>query len=128
MIIAELASQFPLSTGQLFGVAAVIASFAAFLFALKGVLSAKAAASHHAGGIASPSHLSPRKLPAESQPQKQALPAPPDSSIVVVIAAAVAAVIERPHRIVAISAPSEALVQFWSLEGRRQIYSSHKIR
>ena len=123
MILAELASQFPLSTGQLFGVAAVFASFALLLFELKGVIRAKAAASVPPVAIAPPQ---PQK-PAETQPEKQVLPTPPDPSMVVVIAAAVATVIGKPHRIVAISAPSEALVHFWSLEGRRQIYSSHKV-
>lgn len=50
----------------------------------------------------------------------------------IVVAAAAAVAIGQPHRIVAVSRPKaphvESLMQIWSMEGRRQIYSSHKIR
>jgi hypothetical protein len=58
----------------------------------------------------------------------------PSAEVLVVIAAAVAATFGRGARITGVAAvkppaPSvEALMQQWSVEGRRQIYSSHQIR
>jgi hypothetical protein len=50
----------------------------------------------------------------------------------VLASAAVAAVIGRPCRVLSVSKPKapvvDNLMQVWSMEGRRQIYSSHKIR
>ncbi len=52
--------------------------------------------------------------------------------IMAVIAAAVHTVVREPHKITAIQNPKtpsvELLMQTWSIEGRRQIYSSHKVR
>jgi hypothetical protein len=47
-----------------------------------------------------------------------------------VIAATVSEILKQPHRIVGVkNAPSvETLMQHWSMEGRRAIYSSHKFR
>ncbi len=53
-----------------------------------------------------------------------------ESEIVAVISAAIAAVLGRPHRLVAVQ-PSPAAVPYlnvWALEGRTQIFHSHKIR
>ncbi|MFA7232511.1 MAG: hypothetical protein WC076_00210 [Terrimicrobiaceae bacterium] len=54
----------------------------------------------------------------------------PDPKILAIIAVAVSEVLGQPHRIVAVKkAPSvESLMQHWSMEGRRAIYSSHKFR
>lgn len=60
------------------------------------------------------------------------IPAIPEGispEILAVIAAAVAAQLGSRARIAAVQAPSvEMLMQQWSLEGRRQIYSSHQLR
>ena len=53
-----------------------------------------------------------------------------DSELVAVISAAVAAVLDRPYRLVSvepITAPVPHL-NVWALEGRTQIFQSHKIR
>jgi hypothetical protein len=53
-----------------------------------------------------------------------------DSEIVAVISAAVAAVLDRPYRLVSVQpavAPAPHL-NVWALEGRTQIFQSHKIR
>jgi Na+-transporting methylmalonyl-CoA/oxaloacetate decarboxylase gamma subunit len=56
----------------------------------------------------------------------------PPEMLTAVIAAAVHAMVKQPARIVSISPvrpPSvERLMQQWSLEGRRAIYSSHNFR
>ena len=52
------------------------------------------------------------------------------AEIVAVIAAAVAAVLDRPYRLVSVQpvpAPVPHL-NVWALEGRTQIFQSHKIR
>lgn len=53
-----------------------------------------------------------------------------DSQLVAVISAAVAAVLDRPYRMVSVqpvAAPVPHL-NVWALEGRTQIFQSHKIR
>jgi hypothetical protein len=53
-----------------------------------------------------------------------------ESELVAVISAAVAAVLERPYRLVSVQpvvAPVPHL-NVWALEGRTQIFQSHKIR
>jgi hypothetical protein len=78
------------------------------------------------------------------KPAASLSPAPPgretpgyglDPQRVAVIAAAISTVIPQPFGILRItSLPEkqdysvEALMQIWSMEGRRQIYDSHKIR
>ena len=55
-----------------------------------------------------------------------------EPEILVVLSAAVAAVLRNDHRIVAVSVSTNMSstdpTLLWSLEGRRQIYSSHRIR
>lgn len=53
-----------------------------------------------------------------------------DPKILAILAATVSEVLQQPHRIVGVKkAPSvERLMQQWSMEGRRAIYSSHKFR
>jgi len=53
-----------------------------------------------------------------------------DSEIVAIIAGAIAAVLDRPYRILSVQplpAPAPHL-SVWALEGRTQIFQSHKIR
>ena len=74
----------------------------------------------------------PAATPRE-EPDEEALaePAPGlDPKILAIIAATVSEVLTKPHRIVAVKkAPSvESLMQHWSMEGRRAIYTSHKFR
>jgi hypothetical protein len=57
-----------------------------------------------------------------------------DSESLAVLAASLSVVLGVPFRIKSVSeyrppqAAVENLMQYWSLEGRRQIYTSHKIR
>lgn len=63
---------------------------------------------------------------AASEASATTVPAAPESAREVpipVIAAAVAAVVDQPHRVVEIKPVSIA----WSLEGRRQLLTSHKL-
>lgn len=64
---------------------------------------------------------------AEEEPEA---PQGVDPKILAIIAATVSEMIQQPHRIVGVKkAPSvERLMQQWSMEGRRAIYSSHKFR
>ena len=53
-----------------------------------------------------------------------------ETEIVAVISAAIAAVLDRPYRLLSVQ-PSPAAVPYlnvWALEGRTQIFQSHKIR
>jgi len=53
-----------------------------------------------------------------------------ENVIVAIISAAIAAVLDRPHRLLSVQ-PSPAAVPYlnvWALEGRTQIFQSHKIR
>ena len=54
-----------------------------------------------------------------------------EPEIVAVISAAVAAVLDRPYRLVSVqpwAAPPVPHLNVWALEGRTQIFQSHKIR
>ena len=53
-----------------------------------------------------------------------------ESELVAVISAAVAAVLDRPYRLVSVQPASAAVphLNVWALEGRTQIFQSHKIR
>lgn len=53
-----------------------------------------------------------------------------DPKTLAIIAATVSTVLQKPHAIVSLKkTPSvESLMQQWSMEGRRAIYSSHKFR
>jgi hypothetical protein len=73
----------------------------------------------------------PEEQPAAAAPAAPAEAGPPPE-VFVVIAAAVAATLGRNARITAVHAAppaaSAAVMPQWSLEGRRQIYSSHQVR
>ncbi len=57
-----------------------------------------------------------------------AAPAPGiDGGVVAAIAAAVAVVIRCRHRIIAVQ-PESSAQHAWSIEGRREIYLSHRVR
>ena len=80
-------------------------------------------------------HPSPQSAPAPelqvARPEAHpAAPAGVDPKIIAIIAATVSEVLQKPHRIVSMKkTPSvESLMQQWSMEGRRAIYSSHKFR
>lgn len=62
--------------------------------------------------------------------EEPAPPQGPDPKIMAIIAATVSEVLGQPHRIISIRKPPsvESLMQQWSMEGRRAIYSSHKFR
>ena len=56
-----------------------------------------------------------------------------DPQMIAVIAAALSTVLHQPYRITKMEAKQqdysvESLMNIWSMEGRRQIYDSHKIR
>jgi hypothetical protein len=53
-----------------------------------------------------------------------------DSELVAVISAAIAAVLDRPYRLVSVEPAAAAVphLNVWALEGRTQIFQSHKIR
>ena len=54
-----------------------------------------------------------------------------EPELVAVISAAVAAVLDRPYRLVSVqplTAPPVPHLNVWALEGRTQIFQSHKIR
>ena len=82
-----------------------------------------------AGQFAAATHPDPPLIETQIAPDS-AGPRALDPKILAIIAVAVTEVLEQPHRIVAVKhAPSvEALMQRWSMEGRRAIYSSHKFR
>lgn len=114
------------ATGQpLFGnvwlaLLAVLAGIAIFL-ALIALLGRWLAATHPEP---------PPRLVAKAVVNESALLRP---ELVAVIAASVAATLGRRARVAAVQLAShppsvEALMQQWSLEGRRQIYGSHKVR
>jgi hypothetical protein len=54
--------------------------------------------------------------------------APPPAEVLAVIAAAVHTALDQPARIVAVDEVKGAPNGVWSLEGRRQIFSSHRVR
>lgn len=79
----------------------------------------------------SPAVESEPKPPGKDQPEGiPAIPPEVDPKILALIAAAASEVLQKPHQIVSIKkTPSvESLMQQWSMEGRRAIYSSHKFR
>ena len=45
-----------------------------------------------------------------------------------VITAAVAAVVKGPHRIVSLEMPGLPPLNLWSIEGRRAVFHSHRLR
>jgi len=54
----------------------------------------------------------------------------PDSEIVAVIAAAIAAVLDKPHRLLAVEriVMPDLHLNVWAFEGRVQLSMSHRIR
>jgi hypothetical protein len=58
-------------------------------------------------------------------------PAPVEGELLALIAAAVAVVVGRPHRVLDVRSstpPAVMWVNAWTMEGRFQHYSSHKVR
>lgn len=121
----------PLATGQaLFGsqwlaLLAVIACIAVFILAVAGV--GRWLAATHPEAPPRPAVVP--DAPQVMEDEEEHIP----PEVVIVIAAAVSSLLGPRARISAVELskhpPSvEALMQQWSLEGRRQIYSSHKVR
>lgn len=73
-----------------------------------------------------------KHTPDELEPDPELATEAPDRRVLAAISAAVMATMGRKAHIVAVQtlhSPSvEALMIQWSLEGRRQIYTSHKVR
>jgi hypothetical protein len=110
----------PLFGNQWLALLAVLAGVALFLFAIAGI-----------GRWLAATH--PDEPPQPPQPVAEVLQPPP--AIFAVIAAAVATTLGARARIVsaiALAPDNELTVASsqlqWSLEGRRQIYSSHQVR
>lgn len=115
------ASPRPLFGNQWLALLAVLAAVALFMLAIAAV--GRWLAATHPDTSGRTASVAPAAAPAAN---------PPDE-IVAVIAASIAAHFGARARITAIrpasAAPSvEMLMQQWSLEGRRQIYSSHQVR
>jgi hypothetical protein len=80
----------------------------------------EAARSAHAAGGSAPTALGTQNVTTTVTPQ-----------IAAVIAAAVAVVLDRPHRLVSVqqvSVPVAPHLNVWAMEGRTQIFMSHKVR
>jgi len=85
----------------------------------KAVTLVEAARVSHSGGTAA--------TPLGAQKVATAVPA----RIAAVIAAAVSVVLDRPHRLVSVqqvTAPVVPHLNVWAVEGRTQIFMSHKVR
>lgn len=132
LVLAEAgqASPEPLFGNQLYALAAVLVGVAALLFAVAAV--GRWLASTHPTEVAAPAAPA-----AETQvaAQTQSSDGTPSPEIFAVIAAAVAATFGSKAQIASInSVPVAAEDEIsssrlqWSMEGRRQIYSSHKVR
>lgn len=110
----------PLFGNQWLALLAMLGLIAVFIFAVAGV-----------GRWLAATH--PDDPPREKNAVVTSDPGVPPPEVIAIIAAAVATSLGEKARVVAIklteSAPSvEMLMQQWSMEGRRQIYSSHKVR
>jgi len=66
----------------------------------------------------------PEKSAAAPESTQEEIPA----DIRAVIAAAVVAALDPSYHIVEITTATDVRLQAWSLEGRRQIFSSHRVR
>ncbi len=80
------------------------------------------------GTILEPPPVPQAPVPAPPPPpsSEQALASDdPNPVPVAIIAAAVAALIDQPHQIIAIGTPAQS---HWQVEGRRQHFSSHRVR
>lgn len=126
---------FAVVTGPLFGNAwlallAILAGIAVFMAAVAAA-GRWLAATHPSPAISSSSLKLPHGPVVEAVPVPRDIPAP---EILAIIAAAVRVTFGAGARIAQVvplktPAPSvEVLMQQWSMEGRRQIYSSHQIR
>jgi len=77
-------------------------------------------------------HPNPVAPPVRAAAAPSVEPQPADHRLLAVIAAATHEALGRPHRILSVAPaapPSvEYLMQQWSMEGRRAIYSSHRVR
>lgn len=75
----------------------------------------------------------PKTVPGGDRAADAVLPVPPAGEgippeIRAVIAAAVVATLDGSYRVVEIKTSTDVRLQAWSLEGRRQIFSSHRVR
>jgi hypothetical protein len=115
----------PLFGNQWLALLAVLGGIVVLLFAVAGVGRWLAATHPDDPSTAARKKTSSASSSADS---------PPRPEVLAVIAASVATVLGENARVASVrtasaAAPSvEALMQQWSLEGRREIYSSHKIR
>lgn len=106
---------------QLAGVIIVLASLA--LLAVAVVLAGYVLRKTSEGTRVKPESKSQKTADGAQSPQEE-IPA----EIRVVIAAAVVAALDRSCHIVEITRATDVRLQAWSLEGRRQIFSSHHLR
>lgn len=118
----------PLFGNQWLALLAILAGIAVFI-GLVAAMGRWLAATHPDGP--------PPAIVAEERAEaaEEAASVAPGPEVLAVIAAAVAAVFGAHARVTAVQFPVhhqspsvEALMVQWSLEGRRQIYSSHKVR
>jgi Na+-transporting methylmalonyl-CoA/oxaloacetate decarboxylase gamma subunit len=128
------AASSPFGAHQVFILLVVLAFVAVLMIAIR-LLGEMLARSHPEAPVRPrPKREAAPKAPAERQILELSVPAISaiDPEILAVIAAATSNVIQQPYRIVAVSSPRrppvESLMQVWSWEGRRQIYSSHRVR
>ena len=121
LVFAELAHR-PLFGNQWLALLAVLAGVAVFMVAIV-AMGRWLAATHPE----SPPKPTPTKAPAPIA----AVPAGPPPEVLAITAACVSMTYGPRARITSVrpGGPSvEMLMQQWSLEGRRQIYSSHQVR
>ena len=86
----------------------------------KAVSLLEAARAAHSGGVVAPVPLGAQKVATAVSPR-----------IAAVIAAAVSVVLDQPHRLVSVqqvTAPVVPHLNVWAVEGRTQIFMSHKVR
>jgi hypothetical protein len=109
------------STGQTWSLVIVLAAIAALMLAI-----------HLLGRYLAATHPDPVKPVAKRAQQPANEHGIPPEMLTAIIASAVHTMLKHPVRIVSISPvkpPSvERLMQQWSIEGRRAIYSSHNFR
>jgi hypothetical protein len=118
LYLAQATAHAPLFGNRWLALGAVLVGVALFMV-LIALVGRWLAATHPAPAVKPAAALAPSE------------PARPPIETLAVIAAAVAAHLGPQARIASIrtSGPSvETLMQQWSLEGRRQIYSSHQVR
>lgn len=136
MIFQTLAAA-PLDLQQLKVLLVVLAGVAVLMGLIRGVGEILARTHPEAGA---PAKAKQPAAPAAVQPPKpeaiETLSIHPITAIkpevLAVIGSAVSTMVDGPFRILSVSSPRtppvESLMQVWSWEGRRQIYSSHKVR